>query len=190
MKFYTSDLHLGHSKIIEYENRPFNSVEEMNAELIRRWNNKVKKGDEVYVIGDFSFMKGEPTNEVLKQLNGQKFLVKGNHDAFISDKRFDPSGFVWIKDYARVKDNNGPWTNGIELVLFHYPIAVWESQHHGCAHLYGHVHGTKHNQHEQAPDVTKLPNAFNVGVDVNDYEPKTIEELIKKRLTGWTNNLG
>ena len=51
--FFTSDLHLGHANVITYDNRPFSSVEEMDEELIRRWNAKVGKGDVVYVLGDF-----------------------------------------------------------------------------------------------------------------------------------------
>lgn len=50
--FFTGDLHLGHENVIKFDNRPFETVEEMDAELIRRWNNKVDKGDLVYVLGD------------------------------------------------------------------------------------------------------------------------------------------
>ena len=78
MKYYTSDLHFGHNNIIKYENRPFNSVDEMDEYLIYKWNNKVKKGDEVYIIGDFGFCKGERANELLDRLNGRKYLIKGN----------------------------------------------------------------------------------------------------------------
>ena len=50
--FFTSDLHFGHERVIKFDNRPFKSVEEMNEELIKRWNNKVDRGDLVYVLGD------------------------------------------------------------------------------------------------------------------------------------------
>ena len=50
--FFTSDLHFGHENVIKFDERPFNSVEEMDEELIKRWNNKVGKGDIVYVLGD------------------------------------------------------------------------------------------------------------------------------------------
>ena len=43
--FFTSDLHLGHENVLRFDNRPFQTVEEMNEELIRRWNAKVGKGD-------------------------------------------------------------------------------------------------------------------------------------------------
>ena len=50
--FFTGDLHFGHANVIAFDNRPFKTVEEMDAELIRRWNSKVGKGDLTYVLGD------------------------------------------------------------------------------------------------------------------------------------------
>lgn len=50
--YFTSDLHFGHENVIRFDDRPFASVEEMDAELIRRWNAKVDRGDLVYVLGD------------------------------------------------------------------------------------------------------------------------------------------
>ena len=170
MKFYTSDLHLDHTNIIKYENRPFNSIDEMNETIIRNWNKRVKPGDEVYILGDFCFDKdGSRTNQFLKRLNGRKYLVKGNHDHFIKAKNFDKSLFEWIKDYAVIKDENDV------VVLFHYPIAVWDRKHHNSIHLYGHIHS---NTGEHHPLDFDLGNAFNVGVDVCDFEPKTLDELI------------
>lgn len=174
MKFYTSDLHLGHKKIIEYENRPFASVDEMDEVLVSKWNAKVKKGDEVYILGDFGFVDGNRANELLDRLNGMKFLIKGNHDShFLNDKNFDKSKFVWVKDYARIKDDG--WT----ICMFHYPIAVWDQQHHDSLHFYGHVHGNTNTDHPLA--LSLGPNAFNVGCDVRNYEPVTLNEMLTKR---------
>lgn len=172
MKFYTSDLHFDHENILRYENRPFDSVEDMNEALIANWNAKVKKGDEVYILGDFCFDKyGSRTNEILSRLNGQKFLIRGNHDySFLRSPSFDKSAFVWVKDYAQIKD--GEHT----VILFHYPIAAWDKKHHNSIHLYGHIHSNSGTHHPLQFD---LENAFNVGVDVCGYEPKTLQEIIK-----------
>lgn len=169
MKFYTSDLHLFHKNIIKYENRPFQSVEEMNQTIIDNWNQRVRDKDEIYILGDFAFCKGESANEVLSQLNGKKHLIVGNHDSFLRDRQFDASKFEWIRHYAEVKDS------GYRVVLFHYPIAVWDCQHHGAVHLYGHVHSNTADHH---PLLVNLQNAYNVGVDVNDFRPKTLMEYL------------
>lgn len=170
MKFFTSDLHFGHKNIIKYEDRPFSSTEEMDEYLIYKWNSKVNKNDEVYILGDFGFVSGARANELLDRLNGRKFLIRGNHDhSFLKDKKFDKTKFEWIKDYACINDN------GKVVCMFHYPIAVWDRQHHGSIHLYGHIHSNKDNHH---PLVVHLDNAYNVGCDVHNFEPVTLEELI------------
>lgn len=168
--FFTSDTHFGHKNIIKYENRPFNSVEEMDETMIENWNNKVKHQDSIYILGDFAFSEKDYAIKLLNKLNGNKFLIKGNHDKVIK-KRDVASKFAWIKDYYMLKANN------LKIVLFHYPIAVWDCQHHGSLHLYGHVHSNKGTQHPLKAD---LPNSYNVGVDVNDFAPVELTEIRKK----------
>ena len=170
MKYFTSDLHFGHKNIIKYEGRPFGSVAEMDEALIQKWNSKVKKEDEVYILGDFGFVNGERANELLDRLNGRKYLIKGNHDySFLKDKNFDRTKFEWIKDYACINDC------GTILCMFHFPIAVWDRQHHGAIHLYGHVHSNKDGHH---PLLFDLENAYNVGCDVHNFEPVTLKEIL------------
>ena len=53
--YLTSDLHFGHKNIIKYENRNYNTVEEMDEDFIKKWNNKVNNNDLVYILGDFSW---------------------------------------------------------------------------------------------------------------------------------------
>jgi calcineurin-like phosphoesterase family protein len=170
MKFYTADLHLDHANIINLSHRPFSTIDEMNQSLIDKWNKKVTNGDEVYVLGDFSWANGIRTNEFLNQLNGLIYLIKGNHDYFLDDKNFNKSKFAWIRDYAMIKDE------GYNIALFHYPVAVWDKQHHGSLHFYGHVHNNVDTQH---PLLYALHNAYNVGVDVRDNEPVTLREILK-----------
>lgn len=171
MKLYTSDLHLDHYKIMEYEKRPFKSIEDMNESIIANWNAKVKKGDDVYIIGDFAFCDGKRANHFLSLLSGNKFLIVGNHDSFLDDKEFDRSKFIWIKQYAEIKDS------GKNLILFHYPIAVWDRKQYGSVHLFGHIHS---NTAEHHPLAHQEPNSYNVGVDVRDFAPVSLQELIDK----------
>lgn len=70
--FFTGDLHFGHANVIAFDNRPFKTVEEMDAELIRRWNSKVGKGDLTYVLGDMIWKaRNDDAPELIKSLNGQ-----------------------------------------------------------------------------------------------------------------------
>lgn len=169
--FFTADTHFCHKNIIKYEDRPFNSVEEMNEVMIQKWNAKVKPTDSVYILGDFIFSNGITANQLVKRLNGKKYLIKGNHDSFLKDRDFDRSQLEWIKDYYLLKDNN------IKYALFHYPIAIWDCKHYDSIHLYGHVHSNKDNHH---PLLMNLGNAYNVGVDINNYEPVSINEVLMK----------
>lgn len=173
MIYYISDTHFGHKRIIEYENRPFKCVEEMDETLIYNWNKKVNKNDDVYILGDFSFynITDNRNIEILKRLNGKKHLILGNHDRFVRNPNFDKSLFESIDDYKEIIDN------GRSVCLFHYPICVYDRQHYGSYHCYGHVH----SRMDLIPDqLKKSGRAFNVGVDVNNYEPVTLDELIEK----------
>ena len=81
--FFTGDLHFGHANVIAFDNRPFKTVEEMDAELIRRWNNKVGKGDLTYVLGDMIWKaRNDDAPELIKSLNGQIILIKEIMTAF------------------------------------------------------------------------------------------------------------
>lgn len=82
--YVTSDHHFGHKQIIEYCNRPFDSVDEMNNVMIRRWNDTVKKNDVVYHLGDFALGSKKFKEDTLHKLNGKKILVRGNHDKTIA----------------------------------------------------------------------------------------------------------
>lgn len=169
MIYVTSDLHFGHKNIIEYENRPFKDIEEMDKKLIENWNNIITDKDTIYILGDFSWYRGEKTNEILKKLKGRKILIIGNHDRnFLSDKKFDRSLFEAIYDYLVIKNNE------THYVLFHYPIAEFDGKNKGYIHLYGHIHS-------MMPELEKkLKYSYNVGIDRNNYKPLNIEYFTNK----------
>lgn len=169
MIYYTSDLHIGHENIIKLCGRPHSNVELMNEELIRNWNRRVKDTDTVYILGDM-FFKAQSINyvkETLKRLKGNKILIKGNHDQFLQQLNWREY-FDKVTDYLKIKDN------GREVILFHYPIEEWDGYFRGSYHLYGHVHNSDNGT------VSVKDKRYNVGVDVNDFEPKTLDELINK----------
>jgi len=163
--------------MIKYENRPFTSVEDMNNTMIMNWNSRVRKGDEIYILGDFAFCSGAEANKLLNKLNGQKYFIQGNHDSFMKDKEFDRSKFKSTRELMKISDN------GTKIILCHYPMAVWDCQHHGAVHLYGHTHRGGFERH---PILKQLENAYNVGVDVTGFYPVTLEE-IKSEYNNWVN---
>lgn len=163
MTWFTADLHLGHARIIELARRPFSSVEEMDETLIARWNERVAKGDQVFIIGDFAFDDNLP---YLGQLNGQKRLILGNHDHSSRIKGAARSG-AWqtVDTLLHVK------VEATDLVLCHYGLRVWNRSHHGAIHLYGHSHGNLPGDSQSC----------DVGVDCWDFRPISLDE-IKARL--------
>ena len=182
-------MHFGHANIINFDNRPFKDPKEMDAELIKRWNNRVKPGDCVYILGDFCWSRdSEDWLGYLNKLNGMKFLIKGNHDAKLSDKA--KKKFAQICDYKEVKDN------GRTIILSHYPILAYRSDYRKNVYMfYGHVHKTIESQLvdemialiKNKPDeywkggVVSYAQLCNVGcmLDYMDYTPRTADEILK-----------
>lgn len=166
MKWFTSDQHFFHENIIEYCDRPFDSLEEMHETIIDQWNVAVKPGDEVYVLGDFAITWNRkdttPVEAILKRLNGQKQLIKGNHDRRAV---LDAKGWSWVGDCKEIKEQ------GQRIVLLHYAMRSWSQSHRGSWQLYGHSHG-------MLPPVGKQ---LDVGVDCNDFTPISFDQ-IKDRL--------
>ena len=77
-------------------------VYSLNAYMIKQWNSRVRTRDEVVILGDFSVGKAEQTNEILNQLNGRLYMIKGNHDRYLKESEFNKERFVWIKPYAEM----------------------------------------------------------------------------------------
>ena len=73
MNYYISDLHLFHEACIKFDNRPFESLQEMHDTIMKNWNNKVNNGDTVYILGDVS-MRGKKEDLIayVAQLKGRE----------------------------------------------------------------------------------------------------------------------
>ncbi len=197
MRFYISDQHFFHSNLNDHmDKRGFATGEEMNEYMISQWNSKVRKNDEVVILGDLSVGKAEETNEIVRRLTGKLYLIAGNHDRFLQKKEFDTSRFVWIRPYGEVHDNNR------RVILSHYPVFCYNKQYlrdkKGIPRtymLYGHVHNTYDeylvNQFVQMTrkefrsvrgSEERLPipcNLINCFCMFSDYVPLTLDEWIE-----------
>jgi calcineurin-like phosphoesterase family protein len=142
MIYFTSDNHFWHYNILHkfQPNRKQlgSNIDEMNEELIRRWNETVKPEDEVYNLGDFAFQSDpDKINNLLSRLNGKKYFIYGNHDQTMKKHRDQlKHHFEWMRDYHELRHD------GEFIVLCHFPFAVWNKMHHGAWHLHGHCHGS------------------------------------------------
>lgn len=170
MNFYTADLHFGHRKILEYDHRPFSSVEEMDKTLIENWNRKVRDNDDVYILGDISLQNAA---YYLKQLKGRKHLIVGNHDKQTLKDKEARSCFETIDYYKKIHEN------GHTIILFHYPIAEWDGFYRDSILIYGHIHSSITEAYRF---MEKMDNAFNAGCMINNYEPVTLDELMKNNI--------
>lgn len=157
--YFIADTHFGDERILRYENRPFKSVDEMNSEIIKRWNECVQDEDTVYLLGDVG------DEAFVKDLSGKKFLVKGNHDTK-SNEFYRNSFFCEVYDLPVIFENF--W------LLSHEPLYVCENMPY--ANIFGHVHKNpiyKDFSHQ----------SFCVSVERINYTPISFE-AIKKAVAG------
>lgn len=198
MRYYIADTHFFHANMNDrYDRRGFTDVEAMNRHMIDQWNGRVRKNDEVVVLGDFSYGDAAQTNELLRKLKGRIYMIEGNHDYVLHNKDFDLTRFVWVKKYAEIHDN------GRRVVLCHYPIMCYNGQYNKSSKgnyytymLHGHVHATYdqklvdgyvrqtrasvYTDKEGNEDGLRPCNIINCFCMYSDYVPLTLDEWIEK----------
>lgn len=168
--WFTSDNHFGHANIIRFCNRPFDDMEHMTADMVRRWNACVQPDDDVFIVGDLCWKAASYGIAVVEQLNGRKHLVRGNHDKGCLGSRRFRDLFVEIADLLTVKVPDDDAPGGMQrIVLCHYAMQVWDQSHRGAWHLHGHSHGTL-----TSPQTMKR---LDVGADCWAYAPVSYGEI-------------
>lgn len=184
MNFYIADPHWGHQNVMGFDSRPFNTIEENDMVLIGNWNNVVGIDDTVYILGDIGWYGSTKMIEILKQLNGNKVLIKGNHDHKLLKNQKFRDQFIEIADYKEIVNDDGSG-----LVLCHYPLITFRNHYRGnWWHFYGHVHSTW--EWDVVEDAIKNSvkssgkplNMINVGCMMPwiEYTPKTFTDIIKE----------
>jgi len=169
--YFTSDTHFNHKRILEYCDRPFDTVSDMNEALIKEWNNTVTDEDIIYHLGDFTFKEHV---SFLSRLNGQKHLILGNHDV---RKHAFNADWLSVQDILQFTDPEGD-----VFVLCHYPMRVWNRSSKGSYHLYGHSHGDldKSIKWGRSMDVG-VDNAYRLFGEYRPFEISQIKSLLHDR---------
>lgn len=147
--FITSDSHFHHKNILDFEARPFTSIDEMRDAMVKSWNDAVMKNDTVYHLGDFSFGDIKKWREMLNDLRGNIILIKGNHDKSKITEQALREGL--ISEYHPL----GTIIKAEKMILnlSHYPMMIGARPRNFSIH--GHLHS-----HD-----TGFTNHLNVGVD-------------------------
>lgn len=172
--FFTSDNHFGHEAQIAYSKRPFLSLAEMDSTLIKNWNNRIKHDDLVYVIGDFVFAQSSEAPNAPKNafdyysnlLNGKKIFLLGSHDKNNKVKSIIKSLVVRY--------------GGHSIWMTHDPK---DANSNYKINLVGHVH-----QKWQIQKLTNHSTMINIGVDVWNFTPVTINEILSRYSKWRTSN--
>jgi calcineurin-like phosphoesterase family protein len=155
--FFISDHHFGHKNIIDFESRPFASVDEMNATMIASWNSVVQKEDLVFHLGDFSYYNREKTKEIVAGLNGYKHLIMGNHDRGRGRNWWLDAGFQEVSEYPIIYKDF--------FFLSHEPMYM--NKHMPFVNVHGHIHSQKYEGNHYV----------NVCVEHWAYKPVSFEEI-------------
>lgn len=177
MVFLTSDTHFNHTNILTYEpiSRPFETIEQMNATIIERWNSIVTPQDTVYHLGDFLMgqTKKSVYEEILSKLNGKIHLIIGNHDTPKRCQLLNEFGITSQEiKYLHYK--------GLFFILCHFPL-MYDCQkqinnvNKEIVLCYGHVHS-------QAPKGYQINGTYHVGIDTNNLCPVSLEQIRQERM--------
>lgn len=185
MIYFTSDLHWGHGNVINFCARPFKDVHDMNESLIKNWNSKIKSTDTVFVLGDMALCSFKEFEPMAKRLNGNKILIRGNHDHY-SVSQYNRLGFQVFHE-ATLK------IGGKIVRLSHFPYMLpWYKRLFAFKSELRYLerrppkikgewllHGHSHVKYKKADD----GNRIHIGVDAWNFSPVSqyeIESIMNK----------
>ena len=187
MIFMISDIHFGHSRVIQYSNRPFRDVEHMNEELVRLWNETVTDQDVVFFLGDFSMNSKKYVPLYGTRLHGIKYIVPVNHDNIFDISRKTPdkqealrkpwiyAGFSILPEY---------YTFDETFDMCHFPyLSIEENQGYELKYvdkrpipngkwlLHGHTHSPI--------KIDPIKKCVNLSVEAWNYRPASLDEILQ-----------
>ncbi len=157
MFWFTADEHYSHRKIIQYSNRPFKSINEMNETIIENNNKVVGTRDTVIHAGDFTLLKDKELiyKKIINRLKGNHIFLVGSHD-------------YWLKSSPNARQIWERKMNGCYIVVCHYAMRTWPRSHYNSFQLYGHSHGK----------LKPMGKQHDIGVDNNNFYPVSFKDVI------------
>ena len=169
--FFTSDTHFDDQYSIEYFNRSFKSVDEMNATMVEKWNRLVTDDDIVYHLGDFTLDDIRHFTKWVNQLKGNIKILPGSHDGpwlkdFVATERVQVLAPLVSLEFPEMAAGKGYQV----IVLCHYSMQVWDRSNYGAWHLFGHSHGK----------LKGIGLSFDVGVDCTEFMPLSLDTIASK----------
>ena len=179
--FATADLHFGHDQAFIWGARGFKSIEEHDAEIIKRWNEVVTAEDDVYILGDLMLGDNAHGIQCLSQLNGKLHILTGNHCTAARQKLYhtleNMVEFCGCATTIKYKKK--------QLYLSHYPTITSnyddnKSYHQNLINLHGHTHQKTNfyfNNEINSQEI-KNPYMYHVGVDSHDCKPVLLNDII------------
>jgi calcineurin-like phosphoesterase family protein len=169
--FLTSDTHFGHTGVCKFTRndgvtklRPWTDPDEMDEEMVKRWNETVRPNDKVYHLGDVVINR--KALKIMSRLNGDKVLIRGNHDIFRDDEYR-----LYFRELRAYHVMNG-------MILSHIPIHT-ESLGRFGTNIHGHLHANR-VMTEVWGEYVVDPRYHCVCVEHTDYRPILFEDVIKR----------
>ena len=161
MVYFTADFHLAHHNIMEYCNRPFGKVSEMDDCLLTMLYETLHKGDILYYLGDLTFKKpmAEKFFDICDDRKAQVYYIIGNHDKSIL--KIAQRRSIWCHSQKYIS------INGKGTMLNHFCMRVWHKSHFNSYHAYAHSHG----------GLEPIGKMWDVGVDNNDFQLVSFERF-------------
>lgn len=160
--YVTSDTHFGHKNMIKWGHRE----EGFDQKLVDVWNSIVFKKAIVLHLGDLTMCNKETTLKYTSQLNGQKFLILGNHDK---------NSVTWYKDIGFTVIPNAYYQHkGSHYLFTHEPV---ESLPADWFNIHGHLHGNG-NRLDETRWIAESKQHIDVGVDPMQYKPVQLLQLM------------
>jgi len=177
----SSDFHYQHRNIVEGVSswapgrgqRPFPTLEAMNATLVENINTLVLPNHILICLGDFAFGREQNIRDFRAQIACKHLmLILGNHDSDIGRNRHDLRAlFTRVGSYLELKIKLDHENDFSRFVLFHFPLATWHGIGRGVMHLHGHTH--------RRPEERFGPGKMmDVGIDGSEtFQPYLLDDI-------------